>query len=41
MIEGEKVRIKTIGRDEYGRSIAKVYKGRKLINKILKEKLKY
>lgn len=40
MIEGEEVRIETVGRDKYGRAVAKVYKGRESVNKKMKEKLK-
>lgn len=40
MIKGEEVRIETVGRDKYGRAIAKVYKGRESVNKKMKERLK-
>lgn len=33
MIEGEEVKIETVGRDKYGRAIAKVYKGRESVIK--------
>ncbi len=33
MIEGEMVRIKPVGRDKYGRTVADVYKGRESVNK--------
>ncbi len=39
MIEGEEVKIETVGRDKYGRAIAKVYKGRESVNKKMKERL--
>jgi len=39
MIEGEEVRIETVSRDKYGRSVAKVYKGRESINKKMQKKL--
>ena len=40
MIEGEEVRIETVGRDKYGRAVAKVYKGRESVNKKMQKKLK-
>ena len=40
MIEGKEVRIETVGRDKYGRAVAKVYIGRESVNKKMKEKLK-
>lgn len=40
MIEGEEVRIETVGRDKYGRAVARVYKGRESINKRMQERLK-
>ena len=40
MIEGEEIRIETVGRDKYGRAVAKVYKGRESVNKKMQEKPK-
>jgi len=40
MIKDEEVRIDTVGRDKYGRAVAKVYKGRESVNKEMQEKLK-
>lgn len=40
LIKGEEVRIETVGRDKYGRAIARVYKGRESVNKKMKERLK-
>ena len=40
MIKGEEERIETVGRDKYGRAIAKVYKGRESVNKKMEERLK-
>lgn len=40
LVEGEVVRIKTVGRDKYGRAVAKVYKGRESVNKKMRERLK-
>lgn len=40
MIEGKKVRIETVGRDKYGRALARVYQGRESINKKMKKKIK-
>lgn len=39
LIKGEEVRIETDARDKYGRAIARVYKGRKSVNKEMKKKL--
>jgi len=41
LIQGEEVSIKTVARDHYGRSVAKVRLGRKSVNKAMKEKFKY
>lgn len=40
MIEGEMVRIKPVGRDKYGRTVADVYKGRESVNKKMSKRLK-
>ena len=40
LVEGEKVRIVTIGRDKYGRSVANVYVGRKSVGKKMRKLLK-
>lgn len=40
MIGGEEVKIDTVARDKYGRSVANVYKGRESVNKQMKEKLR-
>ena len=40
MIGGEEVRIETVGRDKYGRAIARVYKGRESINRKMQQRLK-
>ncbi|MEW6163132.1 MAG: thermonuclease family protein [Nitrospirota bacterium] len=40
IIEGEEVKIQTVSRDKYSRSIARVYKGRESVNKEMQEKLK-
>ncbi len=40
LVEGEKVRIVTIGRDKYGRSVANVYVGRESVNKKMQKLLK-
>ncbi len=40
LIGGEEVRIETIARDKYGRSVARVYKGRESVNKKMREFLK-
>ena len=40
MIEGEDVRIDTVGRDKYGRAVANVYLGRESVNKKMQKKLK-
>lgn len=40
MIEGKEVRIETVGRDKYGRAVARVYQGRESINKKMKKKIK-
>lgn len=40
MIKDEEVRINTVSRDKYGRSVAKVYKGRESVNKEMQKKLK-
>jgi len=40
MIEGEKVRVKTVGRCKYGRAVARVYQERESINKKMKKKIK-
>lgn len=39
-IEGQEVRIETLGRDRYGRAVARVYKGRESINKKMQQILK-
>ena len=39
-VGGEEVRIQTVARDKYGRSVAKVYKGRESINKKMRESLR-
>ncbi|RMF20105.1 MAG: hypothetical protein D6760_12320 [Deltaproteobacteria bacterium] len=41
LIQGEEASIKTVARDRYGRSVARVRLGRKSVNKAMKEKLKY
>jgi len=41
LVEGEKVRIVTIGRDKYGRSVANVYVGRESVNKKMRKLLKH
>ena len=38
LIEGQEVRIKTVARDKYGRSVAQVYIGRESVNKKMKKK---
>ena len=40
LIGGEEVRIETVARDKYGRSVARVYKGRESVNKKMRESLK-
>ena len=40
MIKGEKVRIDTVSRDKYGRTVANVYVGRESVNKKMQKKLK-
>ena len=40
LIGGEEVRIETVARDKYGRSVARVYKGRESVNKKMREFLK-
>lgn len=40
MIGGKEVRIDTVARDKYGRSVAKVYVGRESVNKNMQRKLK-
>lgn len=40
MIEGKQVRIDTVSRDKYRRAVAKVYDGRKSVNKAMAKKLK-
>ncbi len=40
MIEGKEVRIDTVSRDKYRRAVAKVYDGRKSVNKAMMKKLK-
>ena len=40
MIGGEVVRIETLGRDKYGRAVARVYKGRESINRKMQQRLK-
>lgn len=37
LIGGEEVKIKTVARDKYGRSVARVYKGRESVNKKMRE----
>jgi len=39
LIEGEQVRVETVARDQYGRSVAKVYLGRESVNKMMEEKI--
>ena len=40
MIEGEEVKVDTVSRDKYGRSVANVYVGRESVNKKMQKKLK-
>ncbi len=40
LVGGEEVKIKTVARDKYGRSVARVYKGRESVNKKMREFLK-
>lgn len=40
MINDEDVRIQTVSHDKYGRSVAKVYKGKESVNKEMQRKLK-
>lgn len=40
MIGGKEVRVDTVGRDKYRRAVAKVYDGRKSVNKAMAKKLK-
>ena len=40
LVAGEDVRIKTVARDKYGRSVANVYKGRESVNKKMRESLR-
>ncbi len=40
IIEGGKVRIKTVSRDEYARAVSRVYQERESINKKMKKKIK-
>jgi micrococcal nuclease len=40
LIGGEEVRIKTVARDKFGRSVARVYIGRESVNKKVEKKLK-
>jgi endonuclease YncB( thermonuclease family) len=39
LIEGEEVRIETVARDSYGRSVARVYVGRESVNKKMEKKI--
>lgn len=40
LIKGKEVRIDTVARDTYGRSVANVYLGRESINKKMQKRLK-
>ena len=40
MIKGKQVRIETLARDKYGRSVANVYVGRDSVNKKMQKKVK-
>ena len=41
MIEGKQVRVQTVVRDKYGRSVANVYVGRESVNKKMQKKVKH
>jgi len=38
LIEGKEVGIETVARDKYGRSVARVYRGRESVNKKMQDK---
>ena len=40
MIEGEEVRVKTVGQRKYARAVARVYQERESINKKMKKQIK-
>jgi len=40
LIQGEMVGIQPVAKDKYGRNIVRVYKGRKSVNKKMRESLK-
>jgi len=40
MIEGEEVRVKTVGQRKYGRAVSRVHQGPELISKKMKKQIK-